>query len=1852
MSAVAAPLSLNRRLSAPRRLALLVAVAFSALYGQGSGPAGYWTFDTATISGTQVQDSSGNAYNGTLSNASSITGRTNQALSFSGTGSYVSVPDNAVFQLTHDLSISVWVKSTNSTQLQNFVGKYNDTGAESGYLLQLSSAGVLTVQIGGNNLASGTKSVADTTHINDGNWHHIAVVIPMGQNVKIYVDGTLSSTTNQVPTSSGDGSTVYLGTSPNEYYGSPFTGSLDEVRIYNRALTVSDVSSLASGAVSAPSIVPGTGIYTGAQSVSLSSTTAGATIRYTTDGSTPTESHGAVYSGSPVSIAANATLKAIAYVAGSSDSAVTSAAYTIVSANPRRIGVKSTGAYWGADGEHIDLLSGNLSFAVPVLGAKARGGWGATFALSYNSQIWQQVSGTTNRIGGDVGYGFGWTLQAGALLPLGNAYLFSDATGAQYRLDQYASGLWTSREGAHVTFDQNASKLYFPDGSFWIMNVQSAISEDDAGTLHPSLIQDSNGNRIQLQYAAAKGYTTANTSARITNIMDTRASGGSASYTFNYNTDSTPHLTSITNSLGSPETYGFAYTSQTLQSPFSPPQSFGTATLLQSVTLSNLSLSHSFQYSSGGSGELTQVTKPLGGVLGWSYRTYAYTGTGLTYREVQSRTMTAIPGGAQLTWNISPDSGTTIHASTTVSDVGAGTSRVWTFRTDAGVFQGVAATYEERDSAGTLLHKDYTWSQDGGGNVFTSSVVATLNPGSAYATQARTDYAQDSYGNTTQTSNYDFGNTNSPARVYNYGFLGGTAASMYIRNRRTSASVTAGGQNTTLETRQYDDPNMTLTDRPGITAHDSTYGTSFLTRGNVTQILTPDAVRNVKYDIGGMLTSVDDGNSHSVSLQPASGTNFSAPGTVLPNGLADLQSTFTYSAALLPASATGPNSDSTTNTYDSFGRVATSVSPTGAMTSYNYNYAQRQITATISGAGIQTRWQRATVDGFGRTIKVETGDGATTRSTVDITYGAASCAPLGKVVSASQPYAPGDTEVYKRYTYDGSGRTLTITAPDGASVTRYSYQGNQTTVTDPAGKWKKYTRDAFGNLAAVNEPNPQGGADYVTSYNYDALNHLTQVTMTRGGTTQTRSFSYDATTHRLTRTVTPESGTVQYAYNADGTLLSKVDQKGQKIQYQYDSYARPSYIYFYAVGATLPDPCQTVRISYDQQEIPGSTSYPKGRRTGIHWGEASGCPYKFEELYSYTQPGFVQTKRVTATKAGTSTVNLDGNFTYDSEGRVLSYQPPPQDSSTAASTALYSYYRDTLGRATGLSNQGNVVVYTATYGAANQLLSMYYPQDGYTETRQYNANLQLTRLTATPQSGTGIDIEYDYASPTNGRVSQTKDWITGSQVTYTYDSLSRLTQAITTDPPQGQNWGVQWGLSFAYDGFGNLLQQTPVKGTPPSMSLGVDATTNRINSTGYQYDADGNLTTLPGGTTYTYDVANRIVSNGGSLSASYNPSNQRIWDGTYLYYYGVGGELLGRYQPTFGSTSTWARDGGATIWFGGKLIRYRGQWVMTDRLGSVRANEGGERFDFYPYGGEITATADGRPKFGTYFRDSAGQDYAINRYYGSGMGRFLSPDPAVSRVSPARPQSWNRYAYGEADPANLNDPLGENVFSAIGNFFSGIGSDIAAGASYLGNAIGDFFGGGGPAAITSSIYYAGGDGPQNTTTAYYPATGIMAVDQAVGDFANKYINPIANSPVVNGVNAVGAAVLPFVGGAEAIAGEAVESAVGAADAAADAAGAASTGRVFYGTPEGALIPAPEGYTAVAAQNGRGLVLLPGGQALGDNANIIRYGDQGYIRYYNDFGQPLNPMTGLPGTNALTHFSPDYIGPLLNYPGGN
>jgi len=97
--------------------------------------------------------------------------------------------------------------------------------------------------------------------------------------------------------------------------------------------------------------------------------------------------------------------------------------------------------------------------------------------------------------------------------------------------------------------------------------------------------------------------------------------------------------------------------------------------------------------------------------------------------------------------------------------------------------------------------------------------------------------------------------------------------------------------------------------------------------------------------------------------------------------------------------------------------------------------------------------------------------------------------------------------------------------------------------------------------------------------------------------------------------------------------------------------------------------------------------------------------------------------------------------------------------------------------------------------------------------------------------------------------------------------------------------------------------------------------------------------------------------------------------------------------------------------------------VQVDRLGSVAYNGGTRRY--YPYGVEYTATGNDTEKYATYTRDSAtGLDYAVNRYYSSQWGRFVSPDPSAGSIRADNPQTWNRYMYVMNDPVNRNDVSG------------------------------------------------------------------------------------------------------------------------------------------------------------------------------------------------------------------------------------
>jgi hypothetical protein len=129
------------------------------------------------------------------------------------------------------------------------------------------------------------------------------------------------------------------------------------------------LTAAAQSQVAAPSFTPPAGTYSTAQSVTIATTTGGASIHYTTDGSTPTPTTGTLYSG-PVNIGSTKTLKAIAFESGFTNSNVTSGTYTISATPPPTVTLEaenlspvgsgatvSTGSDTNASGGVIEYLN-------------------------------------------------------------------------------------------------------------------------------------------------------------------------------------------------------------------------------------------------------------------------------------------------------------------------------------------------------------------------------------------------------------------------------------------------------------------------------------------------------------------------------------------------------------------------------------------------------------------------------------------------------------------------------------------------------------------------------------------------------------------------------------------------------------------------------------------------------------------------------------------------------------------------------------------------------------------------------------------------------------------------------------------------------------------------------------------------------------------------------------------------------------------------------------------------------------------------------------------------------------------------------------------------------------------------------------------------------------------------------------------------------------------------------------------------------------------------------------------------------------------------------------------------------
>ena len=153
-----------------------------------------------------------------------------------------------------------------------------------------------------------------------------------------------------------------IGAEDNSVGRWPFTGDLAEVLVYNTALSDNDCQQVEAYLQTkytavftecrCPTFTPAAGTYGMAQTVTISTTTSGANIRYTLDGSTPSETAGTLYS-SPLLINTCMTVEAIAYNTGMVDSAVTTGSYSVPTAGAWYLDTTTQGSWWSPGGGFI-----------------------------------------------------------------------------------------------------------------------------------------------------------------------------------------------------------------------------------------------------------------------------------------------------------------------------------------------------------------------------------------------------------------------------------------------------------------------------------------------------------------------------------------------------------------------------------------------------------------------------------------------------------------------------------------------------------------------------------------------------------------------------------------------------------------------------------------------------------------------------------------------------------------------------------------------------------------------------------------------------------------------------------------------------------------------------------------------------------------------------------------------------------------------------------------------------------------------------------------------------------------------------------------------------------------------------------------------------------------------------------------------------------------------------------------------------------------------------------------------------------------------------------------------------------
>lgn len=209
--------------------------------GVDTGLKGYWSFNGKDMSGTTAYDRSGAGNTGTLTNGPTVTpGKIGQALEFDGSNDRVAIASSgAALNLTSALTYSAWIypQTFGGGSLGRIIDK--NVGNSGVFLVDNSN---ITSGLGFGYNGGGLVS-SNSNAITLNKWQHVVVTYNSG-TVAFYVDGTLNIGGLSAGGLASDTGAFAIGERSNGAADRGFDGYIDEVRVYNRALTAGEISAL------------------------------------------------------------------------------------------------------------------------------------------------------------------------------------------------------------------------------------------------------------------------------------------------------------------------------------------------------------------------------------------------------------------------------------------------------------------------------------------------------------------------------------------------------------------------------------------------------------------------------------------------------------------------------------------------------------------------------------------------------------------------------------------------------------------------------------------------------------------------------------------------------------------------------------------------------------------------------------------------------------------------------------------------------------------------------------------------------------------------------------------------------------------------------------------------------------------------------------------------------------------------------------------------------------------------------------------------------------------------------------------------------------------------------------------------------------------------------------------------------------------------------------------------------------------------------------------------------------------------------------------------------------------------